>query len=59
MRLAMISFLFFLTISFDASAQSTVIDQATSALREIIVSHGDENNVLQLYYIKEDGSSRR
>ncbi|MHC4742732.1 MAG: TolB family protein [Planctomycetota bacterium] len=28
-------------------------------LREIIVSHADENNRLQLYYIKEDGSSRR
>ena len=28
-------------------------------LREIIVSHADENNRLQLYHIKEDGSSRR
>ena len=28
-------------------------------LREIIVSHADESNTLQLYRIKEDGSSRR
>jgi Tol biopolymer transport system component len=28
-------------------------------LREIIVSHADENNILQLYHVKEDGSSRR
>lgn len=28
-------------------------------LREIIVSHSDEDNILQLYQIKEDGSSRR
>jgi len=30
-----------------------------SELREIIISHADENKILQLYYIKEDGSSRR
>jgi len=32
---------------------------AKPQLREIIVSHTDENNILQLYHIKEDGSSRR
>ena len=30
-----------------------------SQMREIIVSCPDENNILQLYHIKEDGSSRR
>ncbi len=28
-------------------------------LREVIVSHTDANNTLQLYHIKEDGSTRR
>ncbi len=32
---------------------------AAPQLHEVIVSHTDENNVLQLYYVKEDGSSRR
>jgi len=32
---------------------------ANTQLREVIVSHTDANNVLQLYRIKEDGSSRR
>ncbi len=32
---------------------------AAPRLREVIVSHTDENNILQLYHIKEDGSSRR
>jgi len=29
-----------------------------SQLRKIVVSHTDENNILQLYYVYEDGSSR-
>ncbi len=32
---------------------------AAEPQREIIVSHADENNILQLYHVKEDGSSRR
>ena len=32
---------------------------ARTQLHEIIVSHTDSNNVLQLYHINEDGSSRR
>jgi len=36
-----------------------VLFAAKPQLREIIVSHTDVNNILQLYYIKEDGSSRR
>lgn len=32
---------------------------AATQLREIVVSHGDTNKVLQLYHVKEDGSSRR
>ena len=40
----------FLSISFLAAAPQ---------YREIIVSHTDENNILQLYYVKEDGLSRR
>ena len=28
-------------------------------LRELIVSHADENNRLQLYRVKEDGSAKR
>lgn len=32
---------------------------ARTRLHEIIVSHTDANNVLQLYHMKEDGSSRR
>lgn len=31
---------------------------AEPQLREIIVSHTDANNILQLYYVREDGSSR-
>ncbi len=30
-----------------------------SVLREVIVSHSDENGILQLYRMKEDGSDRR
>ncbi len=38
---------------------SNALFAAESQLREIIVSHTDENNILQLYHIKEDGSWRR
>ena len=38
---------------------STDLLATESQLREIIVSHTDENNILQLYYVKEDGSSKR
>ena len=41
------------------SCVSDVSFASRPALREIIVSHADENGVLQLYYVKEDGSSRR
>ena len=32
---------------------------AHSSLHDIIISHGDENRVLALFHLKEDGSSRR
>jgi Tol biopolymer transport system component len=38
---------------------STDLLATESQLREIIVSHTDKNNILQLYYVKEDGSSKR
>ena len=46
------------------SDDKTQLDQShretdETQLREIIVSHTDENDILQLYHIKEDGSSRR
>jgi len=37
---------------------SSALFAAEPQLREIIVSHSDENNILQLYHVKEDGSSR-
>ncbi len=46
--------------SFRAAAQDATdgLDSQPD-LHEIIVSHADENNKLQLYRIKDDGSSRR
>jgi TolB protein len=66
-RLALLqmSSLAFLVLTGSASTeepQATLVsDEPTSKpqLRQIIVSHADENNKLQLYRIKEDGSSRR
>ena len=36
-------------------------DESTSKpqLREVIVSHGDENGILQLSHMQEDGSNKR
>lgn len=36
-------------------------DESTSKpqLREVIVSHGDENGILQLFHMQEDGSNKR
>ena len=42
-----------------ATCVSNDLFAAEPQLRELIVSHTDEENTLQLYYIKEDGSSRR
>ena len=53
---------------FHLIAQQTVTDNpttkgasatATPALRELIVSHADDNGVLQLFEMREDGTSRR
>lgn len=41
-----------------ACISSTVL-AARTQLREVIVSHTDSNNILQLYHVKEDGSSIR
>ena len=62
--LLLMSSLTFLVLTGNASTEepqaSLVLDEPTSKpqLREIIVSHADENNKLQLFHIKEDGSSR-
>ena len=62
--LLLMSSLAFLVLTESASSEepqaTLVLDEPTSKrqLREIIVSHADENHVLQLYHMKEDGSSR-
>jgi len=38
---------------------SSVVSAVEPAMREIIVSHTDENNILQLYHLREDGSAKR
>ena len=40
----------------DTVAEESVPAGAGTKLREVIVSHTDENNVLQLFRMKEDGS---
>lgn len=46
---------FFLAVMGDSSR----LFSAEPPLRELIVSHSDENNILQLYRVLEDGSARR
>lgn len=48
-------------ITFSAFVAAEENDPATNKveLREVIVSHTDERDVLQLYRVKEDGTSRR
>jgi len=48
-----------LTLSFlSVACVSNGLFAADLQLREVIVSHKDENGVLQLYRMKEDGSSK-
>jgi len=53
------SFLILILFIFAIACVSNGLFAAEPRLREIIVSHADENYILQLYHIKEDGSSRR
>ena len=53
------SFLKFILSLLPIFLVSTDLLATESQLREVIVSHTDENNILQLYYVKEDGSSKR
>ena len=53
------SLLMFMLSVFSIACVSNGLLAAEPPLREIIVSHTDENGILQLYHIKEDGSSRR
>ena len=55
----MTSFLILILSFFLVACVSNGLFAAEPPLREIIVSHADENNILQLYHIKDDGSSRR
>ncbi len=55
MKSFLTSMLSILTMAYAANA----LLAAEPPLREVIVSHADGNGVLQLYRIKEDGSSRR
>ena len=63
--LLLMSSLAFLVLTVSASSEepqaTLVLDEPTSKpqLREIIVSHTDQNGVLQLYRMKEDGSDSR
>ena len=52
------SFLILILAIFTIACVSDGLFAGESQLREIIVSCPDENNILQLYHIKEDGSSR-
>lgn len=53
------SFLILILAVFTIACVSDGLFAGESQMREIIVSCPDENNILQLYHIKEDGSSRR
>ena len=51
----LLPFLFFSA----AVGGSSLLFAAEPPLRELIVSHSDENNILQLFLVSEDGSVRR
>ncbi len=58
--LALLAGLLFCPSTFRAAAQDATDDLASKpSLHEIIVSHADDDNRLQLYRIKDDGSSTR
>lgn len=59
-RVALLAGLLFCHSNSPTAAQDATDHLASKPdLREIIVSHADEKNKLQLYRIKEDGSSKR
>lgn len=61
LRMSSLAFLVLTGSASTEEPQATLVsDEPTSKpqLHEIIVSHADENNKLQLFHIKEDGSSR-
>ena len=53
------SFLILILPIFTVVCVSNGLFAAEPQLREVIVSHADENKTLQLYHVKEDGSVRR